>query len=51
MPTISSNSTARFDASCGRSFKWYSSPSVSWRSTVSNGFSEVDGSWNTKPIC
>ncbi len=45
MPTSSSSSTARVTAPAWFSLRCVSSTSVSWRSTVRTGFSEVIGSW------
>ena len=50
MPTSESISTARACA-CARVMpRWISRGSVSWRPTVSTGFSEVIGSWKIMPI-
>src|SRR2546425_1265153 len=50
MPTIASSSTARRRASAPAIPRWISSPSLSWRSMVSTGFSDVIGSWKIMAI-
>ena len=50
MRTIRMSSSARARAASRDSPLWTRNPSVSWRSTVKTGLSEVIGSWKIMPI-